>query len=177
MMRSIIVISWYIWFQRTQWVSFGFYVLISAYEVDVLADNVITMIFLDSTALRWNLRSHCCENLIFYNVVTSCLKVVQSYCRMDYCGFLGFGHLTPRESPLSPLNSRLNGPQCWCGCFGGKKNLFLLSGFKPWIIHFVAYSLCWLLWPSDFHMQYIIGVNELRCSVLTVLKHIIRSKQ
>ena len=80
---------------------------------------------------------------------------------MDDCGFLSFvhgtgrdtrdggdwsllylGYLTPRESPMSPLNSRLSGPQSWCGCFGGKKNLFLLSGFKPWFIHFIAYSLC-----------------------------------
>jgi hypothetical protein len=74
------------------------YFLIPTDEVDVLADNVITMIFLDSTALRWNLRSHCCENLRSHNLVSSCLKVVQSCCRTDYCGFLNFVHGTGRDT-------------------------------------------------------------------------------
>jgi hypothetical protein len=33
------------------------------------------------------------------------------------------GHFTPGEEPPYPMNRRLDGPQIWCGRFGGEKNI------------------------------------------------------
>jgi hypothetical protein len=36
------------------------------------------------------------------------------------------------------LNKKQGGPQSWSGCFGEKKNLLSVFGFKPWTVQPVA---------------------------------------